>query len=827
MENPYLHSFLAALKGLQSHDGYYTARCPAHDDQHSSLSVTPTDDGKILVNCHCGCKAQDIVHAAGFAMTQMFPAKQAKKEKQKKITATYDYFDEAGVLVYQVCRMEWEEKGKTLKTFAQRRPDGKGGFTWKIKGLAKTLYRLPELLIAPKDKPVWIVEGEKQVDYLRSLGLIATCNTGGAGKWTKTYGKLLKDRDVIVVPDADLPNEKTGKITGALHALAVAESCFQYANTVHILQLPDCQAKWGLDDWLQKGGHTVQELAPLLEACPQYPEGDLITEVPVNQDDNIDGDPLKIYRDKLDKIGITYCAKTEDGRVEVFSTERRKFDFLPSRVTYADLISCVGLSAIRWVKENGEDSGDFTLSEIRNAIAAVSSATSAIDDKRGQGCWTVDEDRIAIVNEGEIGILNGRPKLNRTNNPMFDDKAYSIGQATKWVDFDVLEDDLAIDGLMYQKELDKLVEIIAQFNFGDEKFRRPELVAGLLLASFVQACWPLRPQVFLIGQSYSGKTTLMSALVQIVGKMGRKFSSPSAAALRAFIKTTSQIAMLDEIEKSKHRKEIFEMIRASARGDRIIRSSANQMLREFSVNNIFWAAAIEPGVVEEADKTRFIVIEMKKTAQIPTFPSVLDCERLGECLGRLMICRFRQALRLIGVLKQNVYSEKHGRLNECYAVPAAAYAAARGLDDSDAVLMFHDFMGAVELDEDITVDHAEVLAEIFDAEIRNNNGIIRVGQSIRDPAGFDLEALAHNGITKDFEYYYFNRNLLSRNILKGERWDGVRIDLLLMRFEGAERKKKKFGSSSRQAVVIPVSVVDAALNNEKNEIEDEDPFSRF
>jgi hypothetical protein len=808
MENPNIHRLLAALKGVKEHKDFWTAQCPSHEDNQNSLSVTPTNDGKILLKCHTGCAARDVVYATGMIWNDMFPEK--KREVAKKITATYDYLDSERILTYQVCRMEWEEGGKTKKTFVQRRPDGKDGFTWKTKGLKKILYRLPELLDAPKDKPVFVVEGEKQVDYLRSLGLIATCNTGGAGSWLKAYGKLLTDRDVIVIPDCDPPNPTTGKITGAVHAVAVADSCLTHANTVHVLQLPNCGEKWGLDDWLE-AGNTMEELGKLLQSCPQYPEGEIVTQIKPDADEEME-DPLKRYREMLESIGITYCAQTDDGRVEIFSTERRKFSFLPFKVMYPDLIKAAGLIVIRKVKEHAEDAGDISMAEMKVAIAAVSSATEAIEDKRGQGCWNVDESRIAIVNSGELGILNGRPKLNRVLNPMLDDKAYAIGSSSPWIDFDLLEADLeSKPSEIHQKELDHLVKLIGQFDFGDPQYRHPELIAGLFLASVVQTCWPLRPQVFLIGRSYSGKTTLLMMMDKLLGNAGRRFSQPSAAGLRAFIKQTAKVVMLDEVEKSRHRKEIFEMIRASARGDSVIRSSANQSIREYSINNIFWCAAIEPGIIEEADKTRFLTIEMKRSGTIPEFPADEKLNELGRCLSRLAICSFREALRLIEVLKEEPFSESHGRLNECYAVPAAAYAAARGLSDADAVLMFHAFMKTVELDEDIENDHKALLQDIFDGEIRNGAEVLHVGSKLQHPDGFSDATLAINGICKDMEFYYFSRGLLRKSVLRDERWRGVRIDLLLMRLEGAERKQKRFGASVRQAVAIPIESVNEVL----------------
>jgi putative DNA primase/helicase len=136
----------------------WSARCPAHDDHHPSLTVTEVD-GEILMHCHAGCSYENICHVLGF----------------DNIVAIYDYRDEVGKLLYQVTRT-------TPKGFFQRRPDGKGGFANGLGDVRRVLYHLPELLKADRQQPVFIPEGEKDVDALRGLGLIATCNSGGAGK---------------------------------------------------------------------------------------------------------------------------------------------------------------------------------------------------------------------------------------------------------------------------------------------------------------------------------------------------------------------------------------------------------------------------------------------------------------------------------------------------------------------------------------------------------------------------------------------------------------------------------------------------------------------
>ena len=66
------------------------------------------------------------------------------------------------------------------REFVQRRRDGKGDWIWNMDGIERVPYRLPDLLNASE---VYIVEGEKDCNNLAELGLTATTNPGGAGKW--------------------------------------------------------------------------------------------------------------------------------------------------------------------------------------------------------------------------------------------------------------------------------------------------------------------------------------------------------------------------------------------------------------------------------------------------------------------------------------------------------------------------------------------------------------------------------------------------------------------------------------------------------------------
>jgi hypothetical protein len=170
----------------------------------------------------------------------------------------YDYTDEKGDLLFQVVR-------KPGKKFSQRRIVN-GDFMWNLKGVRRVPYRLKELLESmEKDEPVFICEGEKDVDNVRKLGLTATCNPCGAGKWKKEYCDYLKGRDLVLIPD----NDESGKA----HMQQVAEMCSGVANSIRIIDLPDLIEKQDISDWLEKG-HTKEELFELVEESPELEPSD-------------------------------------------------------------------------------------------------------------------------------------------------------------------------------------------------------------------------------------------------------------------------------------------------------------------------------------------------------------------------------------------------------------------------------------------------------------------------------------------------------------------------------------------------------------------------
>ncbi|GMQ82814.1 MAG: hypothetical protein BMS9Abin05_2277 [Rhodothermia bacterium] len=230
-----------------------SARCPAHDDQTASLSVSEGTDGRVLLHCFAGCSFEDIMAALSLDVTAAFP--ETTKAAKNEIVATYDYVDESGSLLYESVRFE-------PKRFLQRKPDEKDGWVWNLNGTQRVLYRLPNVQEAARNGGVvLVVEGEKDVESLEGIGLTATTNPGGALKWRDEYSEYLTGAHVVVVPDND--------DVGRQHVNKVARSVYGKAASVRILEFPGLAEHGDASDWIAAGG-TREQLIDLANEAPDF-----------------------------------------------------------------------------------------------------------------------------------------------------------------------------------------------------------------------------------------------------------------------------------------------------------------------------------------------------------------------------------------------------------------------------------------------------------------------------------------------------------------------------------------------------------------------------
>jgi AAA domain-containing protein len=231
--------------GFLSDDAKY-AHC-TREDRAGGLPIeadSQTFAHYMAGECRCG-----VTHGAS-GVARKVAARAAR------IVATFDYPDRAGAPAYQVVKYD------DPKSFRVRRSDGNGGWIWNLQGMTRVLYNLPDVLaVAAQGWRIYVTEGEKDADAINALGLCATTNVFGAGKWAEQYSEALRGAEVVVIADRD--------DVGRKHAREVAASCSGKAKSVRVIELPGDHVK-DASDWLSAGG-TKAELERLADDVVRTP----------------------------------------------------------------------------------------------------------------------------------------------------------------------------------------------------------------------------------------------------------------------------------------------------------------------------------------------------------------------------------------------------------------------------------------------------------------------------------------------------------------------------------------------------------------------------
>lgn len=262
----------------------YQAKCPAHDDQKASLTVTDAGD-KILMYCHAGCTTKAILEKLGLTEKDLF--KSTNNQVNSKIVAEYFYTDEKGIPLYKAVRLE-------PKSFFQMRYYN-GNWIQKMNGARYVLYNLPNVIASNE---IYFVEGEKDADNLNKIGLVATTTVGGASGFNKhkdEYANPLKNKTVYIIPDNDKSGRKyADNIKTALNGIALEVKILKLSNVIGNLK-----EKADISDVLQQYGKekTLEILNSLIEHSSE-------------EEDTIYGNDTKLTLELFKKV-------LEDFKIEI------------------------------------------------------------------------------------------------------------------------------------------------------------------------------------------------------------------------------------------------------------------------------------------------------------------------------------------------------------------------------------------------------------------------------------------------------------------------------------------------------------------------------
>jgi hypothetical protein len=266
--------------------------CPAHDDQHPSLTVTAKDD-KVLIYCHAGCTAEEVVEALGMTTADLFkdgrgsrstapppgplPTDLDLQRWRKDLRANavrLRYLTKERMIPLRVLdqmKIGWDET-KQAYAFPHYRADGKllnvkmknGKRVW----WAASGHTVNELWPASQLDSEFIVLGEGELDVLlliaQGLPAVTVPNGAGQGKWHDAWAASFTGKAVAIITDCDAPGR-----TMALEA-ARSISLAKPARLKVIDLDPSRSDGYDVTDWFREHDGDREQFDELLRAAPDF-----------------------------------------------------------------------------------------------------------------------------------------------------------------------------------------------------------------------------------------------------------------------------------------------------------------------------------------------------------------------------------------------------------------------------------------------------------------------------------------------------------------------------------------------------------------------------
>jgi hypothetical protein len=267
-----------SLGNAKRANGQWVASCPVpshgkgNGDKNPSLSVHIDDEGKPLFHCHGGCTQESVFQT--IRDMQLLPEMEERPDPLANIKPLpkvefqqeWQYQDEDRVTVFVKHRLRVGESGKTYRLYKVD-TDGK---RYPTLGDARIVpYKLPELLDAKTaGRIIYLAEGEKAVDALMSLGVVATTAHSGAGHWPEAITEYFAGANVVILPDNDL--------SGWSYARKAAEAILPIAKALKVVDLGLQEQGDDAYEFIEAGGGRA-ELAALVKAAPKINSVDDVT----------------------------------------------------------------------------------------------------------------------------------------------------------------------------------------------------------------------------------------------------------------------------------------------------------------------------------------------------------------------------------------------------------------------------------------------------------------------------------------------------------------------------------------------------------------------
>lgn len=752
------------------------------------------------------------------------------------LVAAYDYCDEHGVLKFQKLRYD-------PKFFLQRRPGENGNWVW---GLSKgkyyrdkkndwkiaernkqyketkefeseqdLIYNLPDVIAAfDKNRTVFFVEGEKDVESLRKIGLVATTlSKGGTGsKFPKHLLHHFKNKTVIIIPDNDE--------AGITYLNIIGSSLVKTVKDVHVLELPafpstgDVFHIKDVTDFLENGG-TREQLIEMARTSPLWEVDDRAEkpeEKKKQQASTID--PVTMpFRFLGQNGGFYHYISDEDKQITRLSADQH---------TQRSLMH---IAPLQWWETYfpGKTSVDWNAA--CNWSFRMSKKTGLFDTRRirGRGTW-FDNGRV-VQHNGDVLIVDGEKyDINDFNTKYIYSASFP------------LETERAVP--LATKDAYNFLQLSRQLLW--EKALAGTLFAGWCVVAPICGALSWRPHIWLTGASGCGKSWIIKNIAShVLGPQAIKAqSSTTEAGIRQTLGAngTDAFPIIDDeaegedITARKRLQSLLELARvASCENEgHIYKGTSSGKVDAFECRSCFIFASIGVNISQAADASRITVLSLLKDT---SFKSADRFDKLKKTTYSLITRDYCAALRarslkLVPIIISNaetfsrVLATKFDqRTGDQYgAMLAGAYSLCSDklIDIKDAAEWVQDQDLAeeeayeVDSDERRCINH--IIQHVITYQLASDGKRIdkSIGEILKDkmPSLDEKYALERTGIRYENEVVFVSTSHTGiRKIMSDTPWAKT-WGRILKRLDDAEEKYSvRFMGSTTRAIAIPHDIV--------------------
>lgn len=789
---------------------------------------------------------------------------------ERPVVARWAYHDEAGALIGYACRIEYQEKGETIKDVICCRWIG-GRWRWKSFPKPRPLYGLETLGDA---RNVVLVEGEKTADAARQAlpSQFAVVAWPGGSKAARFVDfSPLQGCKVVLLPDADAPGfaamegylDKHGNIReGALQLLEDIAAGVKVADPGDGLpegwDVADRDWREGeLLGWIKSRLRDPRPPAKKAEAepAPQNETSDAPAE-PVSGD----FPPLDSYAD-IPPIDADYVDPADDIQadepVDVRSDNDRPFRCLGFYKGATGIVhnymargsrQVISLTAGAHTKNNllelaplhyweymfpGAKAATVSWDMAINALIQQSQEAGIFDPEstRGRGAWW-DNGRAAI-HIGDRVILGGE---RYAVEDVPSDYIYELSNPLR----------VNLDDPLPTPEANKLVQMCELVSW--EKPVNARLFAGWISCAIICGALDWRPHIWVTGGAGTGKTTVMDGIAaQALGRMGLFVQGETTeAGIRQRLQHDALPVLFDEAESERKQsaarmENVMALVTqaSSDSGAAIIKGTAGGRAQTYRIRSCFAFSSIAVTMKQAAARTRVTVLGLRKNrspgakAQYDRLCSMITetltddyCERLHARIIALIPVIRKNAETFSNAGAEVLGSKRLG--DQLGALLAGAWAlhSSKEIDKEQARawIAAQDWTEEKSLEE--TSDEASCTARIFESMVRLQSGagpversvgeLVAVAARVETDSAVDFEVAGEHLERMGIKVDRINRAVAISNnhnaikrILADSPWSDSWARTL-RRIEGATASEKTMrfrGASVSRAVIIPLAVL--------------------